>query len=224
MHAPTSRPPALPPRIATRSRSAQPCATRCSAHAMVSVNVLRLWSSLPSRYQRRPSSPPPRGWTSAHTTPRSSSDSRATREPRRHRRLVGAVAVDDAGAVPSSGVSTWRTRSSGTRVPSGAVAHCALRHVSVEVDVRRRASACSSVRSPVASVVVEDRRRRRQRRVAIAQGVDVHSGLAPSSTIVRLGAEVEHLLARRRRTARGPLAGPRSTRAARGGRRTARPR
>jgi oligopeptidase B len=46
--------------------------------AIVSVNVLRLASSLPSRYHCRPSSPPPRGCTSAQTIPRSSNDRRAT--------------------------------------------------------------------------------------------------------------------------------------------------
>ena len=45
---------------------------RCSAQAIVSVNVFALVSSLPSRYHCRPSSPPPRGWASAHTKPRSS--------------------------------------------------------------------------------------------------------------------------------------------------------
>src|SRR3954447_13227423 len=80
-HAPTSKPPALPPRIATRSRSATPTSTRWAQAASVSVNVLRLASSLPSRYQPRPSSPPPRGWTSAHVPPRSSHDRRATETP-----------------------------------------------------------------------------------------------------------------------------------------------
>src|SRR5918995_4814978 len=76
--APTSSPPALPPRIATRSRSATPIATRWAQAASVSVNVLRLASSFPSRYHARPSSPPPRGWTNAHVPPRSSHDRRAT--------------------------------------------------------------------------------------------------------------------------------------------------
>src|SRR5829696_2744011 len=78
MQAPTSSPPALPPRIATRRGSDHPPATRCSTALSVSVNVFRLLSSLPSRYQPRPSSPPPRGWTSAHVKPRSSRDRRAT--------------------------------------------------------------------------------------------------------------------------------------------------
>src|SRR4051794_17331276 len=76
--APTSKPPALPPRMATRSRSATPTSTRWAHAASVSVNVLRLASSLPSRSQPRPSSPPPRGWTSAHVPPRSSQDRRPT--------------------------------------------------------------------------------------------------------------------------------------------------
>ena len=78
MHAPTNSPPALPPRMTTRSGAAQPAETRCSTLAMVSVNVLRLFCNLPSVYQRRPNSPPPRGCTNAHTQPRSSSEMRPT--------------------------------------------------------------------------------------------------------------------------------------------------
>src|SRR5262245_9818405 len=77
-HAPTSSPPALPPRSTTRDGSAHPALTRCSTLAIVSLNVFRLCSSLPSRYQRRPSSPPPRGCTSAHVHPRSRLEMRPT--------------------------------------------------------------------------------------------------------------------------------------------------
>ena len=42
----------MPPRATRRSATCSPSATRCSAQAMKSVNVLRLWRSLPSSYQR----------------------------------------------------------------------------------------------------------------------------------------------------------------------------
>ena len=58
--APTSRPPAEPPRATSRRGDVQPSLTRCRAHATKSVNVLILCSILPSSYHRRPSSPPPR--------------------------------------------------------------------------------------------------------------------------------------------------------------------
>src|SRR6476659_821272 len=78
MHAPTSSPPAEPPRMHTRPGAITCASIRCSAQAIVSVNVLAFDSSLPSRYHCRPNSPPPRGCTSAHTKPRSSSDNQAT--------------------------------------------------------------------------------------------------------------------------------------------------
>ena len=125
-------------------------ATRCSPQAIVSANVFRLASSLPSRYHWRPSSPPPRGWASAQTNPRSSSDRRATREPRRHRGLVRAVAVEHTRRRASSGVSTWRTMSRGTscrrrRWPTAVGPDTASRST-FGVGIRR-----SNVRSPVAT-------------------------------------------------------------------------
>src|SRR5262245_11847063 len=51
--APTSRPPADPPRITSRSADVQPVLARCSAHATKSVKVFFLVSNLPSSYQRR---------------------------------------------------------------------------------------------------------------------------------------------------------------------------
>ena len=102
MHAPTSRPPALPPRIASRSPSAHPRATRCSAHgervgervALVRAACRRGTSGGRARRRRGGGPAPTRRRGRAAT-------SRADREPRRHRVLVGAVAVDDArrGAV-----------------------------------------------------------------------------------------------------------------------------
>ena len=58
--APTSRPPAEPPRATRRAGDVQPSLARCRAHATKSVKVLILFSILPSSYHRRPSSPPPR--------------------------------------------------------------------------------------------------------------------------------------------------------------------
>src|SRR5262249_61715360 len=58
--APTSSPPAEPPRAISRRELVQPRLTRCSAQATKSVNVLVLRSIFPSSYQRRPISPPPR--------------------------------------------------------------------------------------------------------------------------------------------------------------------
>ena len=58
--APTRRPPALPPSPASRSLSTHPESRRKSAQAMKSVNVFFLFSILPSSYQARPISPPPR--------------------------------------------------------------------------------------------------------------------------------------------------------------------
>ena len=63
---------ALPPVIAMRSGAVKPSATRCSAAAMKSVNVWRLWSSLPPSYHARPISSPPRTWAIATIIPRSS--------------------------------------------------------------------------------------------------------------------------------------------------------
>ena len=57
--APISSPPAEPPRATSRSADVQPVSARCRAHAMKSVNVFFLRSSLPSVYQERPISPPP---------------------------------------------------------------------------------------------------------------------------------------------------------------------
>ena len=58
--APTSSPPADPPRATTRSGAVQPTLTRCRAQATKSVNVFFLVSILPPSYHRRPISPPPR--------------------------------------------------------------------------------------------------------------------------------------------------------------------
>ena len=74
--APSSSPPADPPRATSRPGDVQPAVARCRAHATKSVNVLALRSILPSSYQPRPSSPPPRTCAIAYTNPRSSSDSR----------------------------------------------------------------------------------------------------------------------------------------------------
>ena len=75
--APISRPPAEAPRATSLSLAVQPALTRCRAQATKSVNVFFLASSLPSSYQRRPSSPPPRMCATAKITPRSSRLSRA---------------------------------------------------------------------------------------------------------------------------------------------------
>ncbi len=77
--APISRPPAEPPRAMIRSL--QPDAFMCLATSTKSVNVLRFLVSLPSSYQRRPISPPPRTCAMAKTNPRSSSDSLGTEKP-----------------------------------------------------------------------------------------------------------------------------------------------
>ena len=74
--APTSRPPALPPSATIRSLEDQPLLARCRAQATKSVKVFILLSILPSSYQCRPISPPPRMWAIAKPTPRSSSESR----------------------------------------------------------------------------------------------------------------------------------------------------
>src|SRR5262245_44671810 len=113
MQAPTSSPPALPPRIATRSGAATPIVTRWAHAASVSVNVLRLASSLPSRYQPRPSSPPPRGCTSAHVPPRSSHESLATENHGGIDASYDPYPYTQHGELPSSCVSTWRTMSTG---------------------------------------------------------------------------------------------------------------
>ncbi len=78
--APTSNPPALPPEITSWSGLVRPAATRWSAQAMKSVNVFFFFSSLPSSYQARPISSPPRTWAMAKTKPRSS---RLRRLPRK---------------------------------------------------------------------------------------------------------------------------------------------
>src|SRR5215468_4750641 len=75
--APISSPPADPPRATILSAVVKPELTRNVAHAMKSVNVLRLCMSLPSSYQRRPSSPPPRTCATAKANPLSKRDSRA---------------------------------------------------------------------------------------------------------------------------------------------------
>ena len=77
------------------------------------MNVFVLCSSLPSSYQRRPSSPPPRTWAIANTTPRSRRLTRDARERRVDRDLVGAVAVEQhrARAVGRAGRAGTRSRS-----------------------------------------------------------------------------------------------------------------
>ena len=57
--APISSPPAEPPRATSRSAVVQPASARRLAHAMKSVKVFFLCSSLPSSYHARPISPPP---------------------------------------------------------------------------------------------------------------------------------------------------------------------
>ena len=79
--APISRPPAEPPIAAIRAGSTQPDSASQSVAAMKSVNVFFLCSFLPSSYQCRPSSPPPRMCAITNTMPRSSSESRAMPKP-----------------------------------------------------------------------------------------------------------------------------------------------
>ena len=144
------------------------------------MNVLRLLSSLPSRYHARPSSPPPRGCTSAHTIP----DRAATAGPPR----------TTAASTPRRSRSRRRRtapcrrsvcRRAGRRRPAPRVVHRGrprpLRRVPVEVDVRGRRLLAQD---PLAGhdVVVVHRRRRGQRLVREPHDVVSHSGLAPSST------------------------------------------
>ena len=63
--APISSPPALPPRIASRSAEVQPSRSRYSATAMKSVKVFFFFSILPWSYHGRPISCPPRMWAMA---------------------------------------------------------------------------------------------------------------------------------------------------------------
>ncbi|SHU29253.1 Uncharacterised protein [Mycobacteroides abscessus subsp. abscessus] len=58
--APTSSPPALPPQATSRSGDATPESTRYLAADTKSEKLCFLCSILPSSYQRRPISPPPR--------------------------------------------------------------------------------------------------------------------------------------------------------------------
>ena len=74
--APISRPPALPPSIASCSGVVRPRAISASAQAMKSSKVVGFFAILPASYQLRPRSPPPRMWAIAKTTPRSSSETR----------------------------------------------------------------------------------------------------------------------------------------------------
>ena len=66
---PTSRPPALPPLAMSLLWLVYPVSIRCSAAAMKSVNVLRLFNSFPSSYQSRPRLVPPRMWAIANINP-----------------------------------------------------------------------------------------------------------------------------------------------------------
>src|SRR5690606_34414589 len=121
--APMSRPPAEPPRATVRSGEVQPVLARCRAHAMKSVKVLRLASSLPSSYQRRPSSPPPRTCATAKTTPRSSRDSRGIANHGSMLASYDPYPYSTHGAEPSRGVPLRYTSEMGTRAPSSASAH-----------------------------------------------------------------------------------------------------
>ena len=65
-----SRPPAEDPSAARRWSATHPEECSHFAQAMKSVNVFFFFRSLPSSYQARPISPPPRTWAKARTTPR----------------------------------------------------------------------------------------------------------------------------------------------------------
>ena len=79
--APTSMPPADPPSATSLSWEVNPLSTRSSATSMKSVKVFFFLRILPSSYQRRPISPPPRTCATAKIRPRSISDSRAIEKP-----------------------------------------------------------------------------------------------------------------------------------------------
>ena len=119
------------------------------------MNVLRLCSSLPSSYQRRPISPPPRTCAIAKTTPRSSSDSRGIENHGSIAGLVGAVAVEDAAAPCRRAACPCRhTIEIGTRVPSSASRPLAVLLVVApgSKPARAPASACAASARPVAQV------------------------------------------------------------------------
>ena len=181
-HAPTSRPPALPPRIATRRGSAQPSAATCSTAASVSTNVLRLFSSLPSRYHRRPSSPPPRGCTSTQVDSPVEQRQPGDREPRRERRLVRAVARrrrTERSRRRRCRRGARRRRALRFRRPNGprsASTRTSSRStLGVGVCLRRIRSPVTTSWSYTVDGVVSDWYPRRSDVVS-------HSGLAPSST------------------------------------------
>ena len=79
--APISNPPALPPMAYMWSGVVNPSSTMAWPQSMKSVKVLILLNSLPSSYQWRPISLPPRMWAMAYTNPRSSMLKRPTENP-----------------------------------------------------------------------------------------------------------------------------------------------
>ena len=68
---PTRMPPALPPQIARRAGFVQPCATRYSAQAMKSFQVLGFVACRPASCHCRPNTLLPRGLATANTPPAS---------------------------------------------------------------------------------------------------------------------------------------------------------
>src|SRR3954447_98683 len=119
--APISRPPAEPPRATRRSAAVQPFLTSVRAHATKSVKVFRLVSILPSSYQRRPISPPPRTCAIAYTTPDVG------------RGLLGAdLGLGDRAAVLAAGGVIRPGGAVGERVGGDVRGFQALQHVGVD--------------------------------------------------------------------------------------------
>ena len=91
--APTSKPPALPPWITSRSFEVYFWLISVSAQAMKSVNVFILFIILPACRHSSPNSPPPRMCPITKITPRSRRLRRARRESRRNRCAVRTISV-----------------------------------------------------------------------------------------------------------------------------------
>ena len=133
---PHEQSPADPPRATRRSGAVHRSSISLRAHATKSLKVLGLARSLPSSYQRRPSSPPPRTWAMAKTNPRSRRLRRSDEKIGSMRVLVGAVAVQETRARCRPGATSRRaTIDIGTAVPSGAVGPQPLGGVSRRVVV-----------------------------------------------------------------------------------------
>src|SRR6202789_1475169 len=122
--APISKPPALPPSIATRFGSPYPSRTRNSVASIKFVNVLRFSIILPPSCHGSPNSPPPRICAYAITSPRSSIASRDAPNPSGSAYPYDPYPYTYSGELPSFlNLSRRYTSDTGTSVPSLALNH-----------------------------------------------------------------------------------------------------